>query len=86
MSDISREKATFAMQHGLFEFHVITFCLTNAPTIFQWLLHHAISTLDLMEGPGFISVYIDNLLVYSRTLHDYFHYLSRVMDRLRDSG
>ena len=43
-----------------------------------------ISTLNPMEGPSFVSVYIDDLLVYSRTLEKYLNHLSKVMDRLRE--
>ena len=60
------------------------FGLTNAPAVFQRLMHQVISTLNLMEGPSFVSVYIDDLLVYSRTLDDHLRHLSRVMDRLRE--
>ena len=37
-----------------------------------------------MEGPNFVTVYIDDLLVYSRTWKEYLHHLARVMDRLRE--
>ena len=81
MSAMSREKTAFVTQHGLFEFHV---GLTNALAVFQQLMHNIISTLNPMGGPSFISVYTDDLLVYSRTLDDYLDYLDRVIDRLRE--
>ena len=81
MSVVSREKTTFFIQHGLFEFRV---GLTNASAVFQQLMHEVISTLNPMGDPRFIRVYNDNLLVYSRTLDDYLHHLGRVMDRLRE--
>ena len=81
MSVMSREKTAFFTQHGLFEFRV---SLTNASAVFQQLRHEVISTLNPMGDPSFIRVYIDNLLVYSRTLDDYLHHLGRVKDRLRE--
>ena len=72
MSNTSKEKTAFVTQHGLFEFHVIPFGLTNAPTVFQRLMHQVISTLNPMEGPNFVSVYTDDLLVYSKTYMNIF--------------
>ena len=84
MSDMSRVKTVFVTQHSLFEFRVIPFGLTNAPAVFQWLMHQVISTLNPMGGPSFVSIYIDDLLVYSRALDDHLHHLGRVMNRLRE--
>ena len=57
----------------------------NAPALFQRLIHQVISTLNLMEGPNFVSVYIDDLLVYSKTSDEHlYHLTSTVMDRLRE--
>lgn len=47
-------------------------------------MHQVISTLNPMEGPNFVSVYIDDLLVYVKTLDEHLHHLSRVTDRLRE--
>ena len=84
MNDMSKEKTAFVIQHGLFEFRVMPFGLRNTPAVFQRLMHQVISTLNPMEGPNFVSVYIVDLLVYSRTLDDHLRHLSRVMDRLRE--
>ena len=50
------------------------FGLMNASVAFQWLMQQVISNLNPVEGPNFVSVYIDDLLAY----------LSKVMDRLRE--
>ena len=84
MSRTSREKTAFVMQHGLFEFHVMPFGLTNAPAVFQRLMQQVIGVLNPLEGPSFVSVYIDDLLVYSKTLEEHLQHLSRVMNRLRE--
>ena len=83
MSNMSKEKTAFVTQHGLFKFYAILFGLTNTPVVFQRLMHQVISTL-ILEGPNFVSVYIDDLLAYSKTLDEYLYHLCRDMDRLRE--
>ena len=43
-----------------------------------------INGLNPLEGLNFIIVYIDDLLVYSRTWKEHLNHLARVMDRLRE--
>jgi len=47
---------------------------------------HISATLVLnpLEGPSFVGVYIDDLLVYSKTLDKHLQHLGMVMDRLRE--
>ena len=84
MSRMSREKTAVVTQHGLFEFRVMPFGLMNAPAVFQCLMQQVIGILNPLEGPSFVSVYIDDLLVYSKTLEEHLQHLSRVMNRLRE--
>ena len=66
ISRTSREKTALVKQHGLFEFRVMPFGLTNAPAVFLHLMQQVIGVLNPLEGPSFVSVYIDDL-VYSKT-------------------
>ena len=84
MSEASREKTAFITQQGLFEFCVMPFGLMNAPAVFQRLMQQVISSVNPMEGPNFVSVYIDDLLVYSQTLEEHLVHLGKVMDKLRE--
>ena len=84
MSEASREKTAFVIQHGLFEFRVMPFGLTNAPAVFQRQMHQVINPLNPIDGPSFVSVYMDDLLVYSKTLDDHLDNLRKVLNRLRE--
>ena len=60
------------------------FGLSNAPAIFQRLMEQVISGLNPMDGPSFVAVYIDDLLIYSRSWKEHLDHLSKVMERLRE--
>ena len=49
---------------GLYEFQVMPFGLKNAPTVFQQLMQRVLHGLKPEEGPDFVSVYLDDVLVF----------------------
>ena len=82
----SREKTAFTTPQGFFNFLVMPFRLTNAPAVFQHLMQQVLLGLNPEDGPDFISVYIDDTLVFSETLEDHMKHLSIVMNRLIEVG
>ena len=86
MNKSSKEKTAFVTQNGLFEFQVMPFGLTNAPAVFQRLMQRVISDLNPPEGPDFVGVYVDDLLISSRTFEEHLVHLSKVMGRLRSAN
>ena len=82
----SQEKTAFCTPHGLFEFKVIRFGLTNAPSVFQRLMQQILSSTNPEDGPRFVTAYIDDLLVFSPTLSEHLHHLRLILTKLRDVG
>ena len=82
----SREKTAFITPHGLYEFRVMPFGLCNAPSVFQTLMNRVLSGLNPAVEEEFVSVYIDDLLVYSKTLSEHLSHLGRVLERLEKAG
>ena len=82
----SQEKTAFVTPYGLYEFCVMPFGLMNAPAVFQRLMQQVISRLNPTGGPEFVSVYIDDILVFSRTLEDHLHHLRLVIERVVEVG
>ena len=80
------EKTAFTTPHGLFEFRVMPFGLTNAPAVFQRLMSRVLSGLNPLEGPDFVAIYIDNVLIFSRSLEDHLQHVEKVLDRLQSAG
>ena len=82
----SVEKTAFTTPQGLFEFRVMPFGLTNAPGVFQRLMQQVLMGLNPEDGPDFVSVYIDDVLVFSKTLEEHLHHLEMVLKRIIEVG
>ncbi|GBG89125.1 hypothetical protein CBR_g48834 [Chara braunii] len=72
-------KNAFKTRYGHFEWVVMPFGLTNAPATFQAAM--TIEFRDLLDRS--ILIYLDDMLVYSRTLDEHIVHLRAVLDRLR---
>ncbi|GBG66211.1 hypothetical protein CBR_g57090 [Chara braunii] len=73
-----RYKSMFKTRCGHFEWVVMPFGLTNAPATFQAAMANEFrAMLD-----RFVLVYVDDILVYSRTLEDHLGHLRRVLETL----
>lgn len=58
----------------------------NAPSVFQRLMMRVLMGLNSEDGPDFVAVYIDDVLVFSRTLVDHIHHLKQVIVWLQEMG
>ncbi|GBG73664.1 hypothetical protein CBR_g17007 [Chara braunii] len=75
-------KIAFRSRFGHYDFKVMLFGLTNAPATFQRAMNDIFR--DILEQH--ILVYLDDILVYSRTLEEHLRHLHDVLDRLRRHG
>ncbi|GJT99836.1 putative reverse transcriptase domain-containing protein [Tanacetum coccineum] len=72
-------KMAFRTRYGHFEFTVMPFGLTNAPVVFMDLMNR-VCKLYLDK---FVIVFIDEILIYSKTKEDHEVHLGLVLDLLR---
>ena len=73
-------KTTFRTRYGHFEFTVMAFRLTNAPTTFMNLMHRVFQPyLD-----QFVVVFVDDILIYSQSEWEHEDHLRIVLQLLRD--
>jgi hypothetical protein len=73
-------KTAFSTRYGLYEYLVISFGLTNAPAYFMYLMN----SVFMPELDKFVMVFIDDILIYSKTKEDHTNHLHIVLQRLRD--
>ena len=77
-----RHKTAFVTRDGLFEFLVMPFGLTSAPATFQRLMDTVLSNLSWSK----VMVYLNDIIVYSKTWAEHLATLDDVLRRLRAAG
>ena len=73
-------KTAFSTRYGLYEFTVMSFGLTNALAFFMYLM----KTVFMEELDNFVVVFINDILIYSKTDEEHVEHLRVVLGRLRD--
>ena len=82
IADCDEEKTAFRTKYGLYEYMVMLFRLTNAPSSFQRWINELLSEyLDLI-----CLAYLDDVLIYSDNLEEHVHHVRTILGRLREAG
>jgi transposase InsO family protein len=76
------DKTAFICPRGMYRFRTMPFGLCNAGATFQRLMDVVMSGLNL----HICLVYLDDIIVYSRTAEEHLERLTEVLDRLTSAG
>src|SRR5438045_5053827 len=74
-------KTAFRTRYGHFEYLVLPFGLTNAPATFQAYINHALRGFV----DDFCVVYLDNILVFSKSEEEHYQHLELVIEHLQQA-
>ena len=77
-----REKTAFTTPFGTYEFLVMPFGLINAPATFQRVMDRVFQEVTWK----FVLVYIDDIIIYSKTYEDHLEHLKNVFTLLGNAG
>jgi hypothetical protein len=68
-------KTAFSMRYGMYEYLVMSFGLINSPAHFMYLMN----SVFMHELDKFVMVFIDNILVYSKSMEEHEEHLHIVL-------
>jgi len=76
------EKTAFHIHHGLFQFRRMPFGLRNGPSIFQRVMQGILAPYLWI----FCLVYIDDIVIYSKSYEEHIAHLDKVLAAIEKSG
>ena len=82
MSDRDKEKTALICPLGFFQFEQMPQGITGAPATFQRLMEKAVEDMNLLQ----VLVYLDDLIVFGKTLVEHEERRLKVLDRLGEVG
>lgn len=82
LDEEARQKSAFLANGGLYTWRAMPFGLCNAPATFERLMDRVVAGLKW----EILLVYLDDVIVYGRTIEDELERLRVVFQRLREAG
>ncbi len=82
MSSESEDLTTFVTSFGAYKYRVMPFGLINEPASFQ----HYINDVLFECLHKFCQAYLDDILIYSKTLKEHRTHVKEVLGKLREAG
>jgi hypothetical protein len=81
INERDKQKTAFITPFGLFQFNVLPMGLKNSPPTFQKVM-----TNTLKSCRSFSLVYLDDIIVFSRSFPEHLYHLEQVLQALRDKS
>lgn len=82
MNESDKHKTTYVCPLGFWEWNRMPQGITNALSTFQRLMEKCMGDINLRE----VLVFLEDIIVFSKTLEEQGMRLANVMNRLRENG
>jgi hypothetical protein len=82
IEEADKHKTAFTTSQGHYEFNRMPFGLTNAPATFQRLMNNLLQPVI----HKFALVYLDDVIIYSKTINEHIKHIQCVLNLLREGG
>ena len=82
MEEADKGKTSFVTRSGFYQFKVMPFGVTNGPATFQRLMDLTMAGLNYQ----ICLVYLDDIILMSKTVDEHLERLQLILDRLRTAG
>ena len=82
IEEADKHKTAFICELGLFEFNRMPFGLTNAPSTFQRAMNNIFREILYK----YVVVYLDDIIIYSKTFEEHLKHLAEVFALLKAAG
>ena len=82
MAEADKENTAFICPLGFYQFDRMPQGITGAPATFQRLMEKAVGDMNLLQ----VLVYLDDLIVFGKSLEEHEERLLKVLDRLEEVG
>lgn len=82
MSEADKEKTAFICPLGFYQFERMPQGISGAPATFQRVMERTIGDMNFLE----VLVYLDDLIVFGKTIEEHEERLLKVLDRLKEEG
>ncbi|KAJ8385586.1 hypothetical protein AAFF_G00184480 [Aldrovandia affinis] len=80
MAEADKEKTAFICPLGFYQFERMLQGITGAPATFQRLMERVVGDMNLLQ----VLVYLDDLIVFGKTLEEHEERLLKVLDQLQE--
>ena len=82
LDDDAKAKSAFVTRNGLWQWKVLPFGLTSAPSTFERLMEKVLRGLHWKT----LLIYLDDVVVFSGSIQEHLTRLQEVFERLRQAG
>ena len=80
LKDSDCHKTAFTTRYGLYKWRILPMGLTNAPSTFQRVMNTLFH--DMLDRS--VVVYLDDILIFSKSLQEHEEHVRQVLQRLQD--